>query len=409
MSVIISNHARRKSENEFSNLNVKKVFETVVNCSKEEITSLKNTPSYKRMKASDKKNVFYKKTPSEDVYFVCTSKTQKTGERKSIVITLIDLKKEDPSFISSEFLIESKKRVFELKEISKQLPSSKKSKKRKGMLRPNYEGVKDESCLFEGQKILLTKLKNFNDTSELNYKFKLSDFNLKDHTSSRNLLKAINHLVERKKGLKKIEKKLDEEFSEIKNIESKKLKKIRMDIYSMLSSILVNVAIIENGKPKIELDCFTVKKASSGLRTEVYNLFADVLFSMVSCLNKIGFVFKTTQTSEKIYKNLEMTLFAFSEFKNKNDKLDEALSLFAEKLLPYDKKKMLDFIEVVNKESEILYLRPIESEVEKLNLKLTLTKKSETKVDIKKMKDFYNIFINKMKDLNTIKLSLYHF
>lgn len=402
MDLIISNHAKRKSEKEFVGLDIPKTFETVVNCSKEEVTSLKNTPSYKRMKASDKKKVFYKKTPSEDLYFVCSTKTSKSGQRKDMIVTMIDLKKEDPSFISSDFLIEARRREFELIEASKK--QSKKSNKKKGKKRPNYEEVKPNTYLLQGQHNLLDKIKQVNDLNLFDYKFKFQDFDVKFHLKSMKMLKMINLLAERKKALVKALNSY-EMLKENDSDENKKaLRKSKEQLRSMITSILSSVSEIKDDKHYINLESFTSKKASSGSRKAVYNLFADILFSMSKSVD----ILESDEISNKSYINLEKALDAFGYYRNRNERLTSALSLFSSKIVSYDRKKMLDFISIIEKETEVIYLRPIQSDLEKLKFKLMLIRDEKTKKDVNKMIDFYNIFIEKMNNENSINLSLYH-
>ena len=117
---IFTNHSQKNWKIRFNELNFEDEIKTVVNCTKNETHSLKNTPSFKKIKKDKRSNFKFYKTLN-DVYIISELKFQeRTNDFANVMVTVIDILNEDSSKVTYDFKRQMIIADYELKQRSLQ-------------------------------------------------------------------------------------------------------------------------------------------------------------------------------------------------------------------------------------------------------------------------------------------------
>lgn len=117
---IFSEHAIERLNEYFPNSNKEEQIKNITNCNKDEISHLKTTKSYKNLKKSKAKDFCFFKN-NENTFFITNLKKQYDGSYLNVIVTLINSKKDNSSFITNDFVGEMKKgasKVYDICQLS---------------------------------------------------------------------------------------------------------------------------------------------------------------------------------------------------------------------------------------------------------------------------------------------------
>lgn len=385
----MSNHARRRQSEFFSDVDVDESFKLAVNCSKEEVTGLKNSPSFKRLKASDKKARKYLKTPCETIYFVCSEKVSKSGVRNQVIVTLIDLHNENPSFISDSFKKEMIVKSFELEEKSKK-PKEKKVIKDNDFSR---EGVSSIKTLFEGQKRLLTKIKMINDKQFLSKNLKYHAFDTKRYTYTTEMLLKIN----------KVANKVESIYSLIESLKDESLNKNqRRNLKDTLKGTSLSVIKVLKTY-HFELD-FIDGSDTCKTKKIFYKFFAKIIntvdYALFDVLEK-----DLEQESKKNRKELEKIIDFFKPYKDLHPEVKNALSNLSIKMIGREKNEVLNLIKKRDS-GEMVYSSNLRQLIRNIDDKINLISDPIICKRLNEMKLFVSMMNDKIEQENQLALPL---
>lgn len=132
-------HARERMEEHFPSIRFRKEVKSVSYCTREEVYRLKQSESYKKIKKGEKFRYNFYKTKN-NVYLVCETKKQRSGAFFNIVITVINLSKTDYSMedylfnraaMEASYRLEKAEEKRELEKLLKDINPNKKKKKKK--------------------------------------------------------------------------------------------------------------------------------------------------------------------------------------------------------------------------------------------------------------------------------------
>lgn len=179
---LMTDHAKKRKDEYFSHLILSEEFYSAKSCSKNEVTDLKSTPSFKSIKSSHKSNIQYFKTKS-DMYMVTEAKIQKNGKTINVVITLIDLLKENTSKVDGDFKKHMLKEEHRLRVASEKQPIT---------IKKTIVGAPESEMLLEGQKKLLKRAILVNKNVSSPFHLKWSDLDTKRYSYSTEMLKKIS-------------------------------------------------------------------------------------------------------------------------------------------------------------------------------------------------------------------------
>lgn len=385
----LSNHAKRRNQELFPMFDARNDAKEMVNCNSDEIYRLKSTPSYRRLKESDKKNVKYKKLPDETIYFVVTEKVLRSGKHISLIVTLIDLKNESSSFVDESFKKEMIKAAFELKESSKKVKQ--KSKKKK--VRPNYEKVYNESLLLSSQKRVLQSLMVFNDANVLKKKLSLDEIDCNRYEYSTAMLKKLMRLNARMMGIKETQELLlNPELNENK----------RQEILSNLKSRCLNI-LSEFSRREYDFDFINYKTGQK--RSRVKKLILDFLAESLSLITNVLFDKENMLFNKLKHKSQQEIISGmefYEQFKGLNRNMDTELARFAANSLQVENKYVKELCEMTEGDVYSVELRFVSR---MLNKKKQFLKRDEDKQSrIKKMIVFLDLLIEKIESKGLIKM-----
>lgn len=385
----LSNHAKRRNQELFPMFDARNDAKEMVNCNSDEIYRLKSTPSYRRLKESDKKNVKYKKLPDETIYFVVTEKVLRSGKHISLIVTLIDLKNESSSFVDESFKKEMIKAAFELKESSKKVKQ--KSKKKK--VRPNYEKIYNENLLLSSQKRVLQSLMVFNDANVLKKKLSLDEIDCNRYEYSTAMLKKLMRLNARMMGVKETQELLlNPELNENK----------RQELLSNLKSRCLNILSDFLSK---EYDFDFINYKTGQKRSRVKKLILDFFAESFSLITNVLFNKETMLFNKLKHKNQQeiiSTIEFYEQFKGLNRNIDTELARFAENSLQIENKYVRELCEM--KEGDV-YSVELRFVLRMLNKKKQFLKRDEAKQsNIQKMIVFLDLLIEKIESKGVIKM-----
>lgn len=119
---VMTEHAKERKKEFFPRVNLVKDFDTVTSCTSDEIYQLKNTKAYKQVKESKKSSICFFKTKM-GMYLVVDKKPNGIERTINFIITIIDLKKNEVSFIDNDFKKVAIKSAYELEQQNKHLSS----------------------------------------------------------------------------------------------------------------------------------------------------------------------------------------------------------------------------------------------------------------------------------------------
>lgn len=144
---IFTDHAKSQWDTRFSDLNKGYELSHLIYCTKEETHSLKNSPSFRKVK-KDRRSSFYFYKSQNDVYFVTEKKHQVASDTfANVIVTVIDILNEDLSKITSSFKKQMMIAEYNLIEESKKAPKMNKtgqSERKREKDEPDYRFEKNE-------------------------------------------------------------------------------------------------------------------------------------------------------------------------------------------------------------------------------------------------------------------------
>lgn len=308
---VMTNHAKDRKKEFFPKVNLIKDFETVTNCSKEEIADLKNTQAYKNVKESKRSSIKFLKTRA-GMYLIVEKRKLQNGGFRNFIITIIDLLNPSDSFISSSFKKQMIRAEYELEQSSKRMPNRRKNSKPKKVL--NVSESIGESSL----KRFMHKINAHPDCGDI--VFVSEDFHIIDN----NQIKSnVNNMLKQKQRLLDLAKRVDKsvQTSDIQGVFCNVIKCMnRICEKTTVHPLLVGFMVDGENKTKI---------------IESHSVLLEALSNSLMEMIKVGKEIPDTHvTSAKNFFDL------MTRFKEHSSVADQRLAAYGEQIVKMEELKL---------------------------------------------------------------------
>ena len=309
---VMTNHAKERKSEFFPRVNLVKDFETVTNCSSEEIYDLKNTKAYKTIKKSKKDNIKFFKTKA-GMYLIVEQRTQRNGKTRNFIITIIDLLNPMSSFMSHSFKRQMIRESHNLQETSKLSPLELRERKKiKTNGRKAKRKIKGQSN--EAIHRVVDKLNERKDTN--GFVFSSLDFHPMDGAL---MLSNANNMIQQRNQLLELAKKNTEALEQGSN------DAIANSACKTLS--VLNKIYLKNNLHRLLASQLRDGDAKICMLKE-YSILIDSLTKSLSVVSKKGRLLKESRIDSA--KNF-LTLLL--DFKGLSKEFDQSVALFGESVV----------------------------------------------------------------------------